>query len=142
MPISQVDAFGDANANFMDLPVSINGDTLVIGQGPIKIFGVEYILEEGGEFTLSPSAEPRNIGGYLAEIVDTPGHATILVDEIFAQDSSYNFSTGPYRALTPLFQIYAPPGKALSELDVHVYRLLQAPPPPPSPTPSEEGQGG
>jgi hypothetical protein len=141
MPISQVDIFGDENANFMDLPVSINGDTLVIGQGPIKIFGVAYILEEGGEFTLSPSAELRRIGGYLAEITATPGYAAILVDEVFAQDSAYDFNTGPYKSLTPLFQIQAPPGKTLSELDVRVYRFIQAPPPP-SPTPSEEGQRG
>jgi hypothetical protein len=125
MPVTTKNIVGNDRQR-CELPVSVEGLRVTVGEGAFKMKGKSYYFEEQHFIAMADPQKVIWVGGYLVE--DAEGKAKLLIDEVTEGESSYAFD-GPYTLLHWLFHFDVPAGAtSLEEEDIKV-RYLVAPPP-------------
>jgi len=130
MAIRTLTTFDSSGRHVFELKVSVEGWTLAVAAGTVRIAGEDLDLKEhtydhGGSHT-------NKITGAVGFLVKVGRQARLFVDRYEDGEEPYVFmSDGPFQLLDKLFSLVVPPGApSLEEADLTVRRVI--------PNPSEE----
>lgn len=115
----------------VQLPVTVSGLDVVVGQGTVTIDGVDYVFDEDTDYRADLDPDfPTTICGWIALHNGSP---VIFVDEVPKDGSSFSYEWvkgGPLWGLVVLFGVSSVPPGSTDLLDVpndfivHEYRKM------------------
>jgi len=128
-PITDIASFNPATVNAVDLPVTVNGLTLTVGQGSFIIAGVTYTLAADADFLAVNRATETWLYIHLVKVIADSSIA-VFVDEVIDDgiDLLYVFGGSPYKMLHRVVVAKIPANTAdLVNADIERSRIIVDP---------------